>query len=315
MVNRRLFTFMSVAAAVAIALVFMSVPALGQAQIPQPALQKDSACPDPTPAVVVKCGRERAKAFTPPRTANGKPDFSGFWGQSQAPHESLEAHPKTPDDAGFPSAVIDPADGKVPIQPWAEAKRAEIQAKYIDQNAQCFESGVPRHLYMGAYQFVQTPTHMLFLSEETNAVRIVILDGRPHVGRHVLLWQGDSRGRWDGDTLVVVTRNQNGLPRLDQRGRFYTDAMVATERFMMFEPNSILWEVTLDDPLVYTRPFTMAGVLRRNTRQGFELWEESCYEGEANTEHLRNIGFRNFPGISSAQAKAFKEEYERRNRR
>jgi hypothetical protein len=291
------------------------IPVFGQGDIPKPPLLKESICPDPTPAVVVKCGREQAQTFRAPRTADGKPDLSGYWTQSQAPHESIEAHPRTPDDNGWPTAIVDPPDGKAPIQPWAEEKRKEIVAKYIDQNAQCFESGVPRHLYMGQYQFVQTATHFAFLSEETNAVRLVTMDARPHVGRNILLWQGDSRGRWEGDTLVVDTTNHNGLPRLDQRGRFFTDAMVATERFTMFERNSILWEVTLNDPLVYTRPFTMAGVLRRIIRPGFEIWEESCYEGEANTEHLRNIGFRNFPGISSAQAKAFKDEYDRRNKR
>ena len=225
------------AAAAALGLTLAWVPAAGQEQ---PAQQPVSVCPDPTPIVVQKCGRDNAKTFIPPRTADGRPDLSGYWGQSQVPHESLEAHPKTPDDTGGPSAVVDPPDGRVPIQAWAEEKRREILAKYIDQNAQCFVSGVPRHLYMGAYQFVQTPTHILLLSEETNAIRIVTLDGRPHVGKGILLWQGDSRGRWEGDTLVVVTTNQNGLPRLDQRGRFYTDAMVATERFTMFEPNGIL---------------------------------------------------------------------------
>ena len=298
--------------AAAVAIGMMLAPASGQEQ---PVQQPVSVCPDPTPSVVQTCGRDHAKTFNPPRTPDGRPDLSGYWGQSQVPHESLEAHPKTPDDTGGPSAVVDPPDGIVPIQAWAEEKRREIQAKYIDQNAQCFESGVPRHLYMGAYQFIQTPTHILLLSEETNAVRIVTMDGRPHVGSGILLWQGDARGRWEGDTLVVETRNQNGLPRLDQRGRFYTDAMVVTERFTLFEPNSILWEATLDDPLVYTRPFTVAGVLRRNTRPGYEIWEESCYEGESNAEHLRNLGYRNYPGVSSEEAKAFKQDYERRNRR
>jgi hypothetical protein len=231
------------------------------------------------------------------------------------PHENLEAHPKTPDDNGGPSYVIDPPDGIVPIQAWAEEKRKENRAKYIDQNAQCFQSGVPRHLYMGAYQFIQTPTHLVLLSEESNAYRNVILDGRPHRGKDILTWQGDSRGTWDGDTLVVVTKHQNGRPWLDQQGRFYTDAATVTERFTMFEPNSILYEATIDDPLVYTRPFTIANGLRRNMRPGYEIWEESCYEGESNTQHLRNIGYRTYPGFTSEQARAAKDAFERRQAR
>jgi hypothetical protein len=210
-----------------------------------PAGQPTSVCPDVyNPAVTLPCALEHARTFKPPRTTNGKPDLSGFWGGPQVPHESLEAHPKTPDDTGGPSAVVDPPDGKVPIQPWAEEKRLDNKAKYIDQNAQCFQSGVPRHLYMGTYQFIQTPTRLVQLSEETNAYRNIILDGRPHVGKNILLWQGDSRGHWEGDTLVVETTNQNGMPRLDQQGRFYTDAAKVTERFTLFEPNSMLYHVT-----------------------------------------------------------------------
>jgi hypothetical protein len=293
--------------------VFAATSGLAQAPpaaIPDIPRTADSVCPNNNPVDVRACALAQAKSFMPPRTADGKPDFSGAWGGSQAAHENLEAHPRTPDDNGGPSVIVDPADGKVPIQAWAEVKRLENKARYIDQNAQCFQSGVPRHLYMGTYQFLQTPTHVVMLSEETNAVRIIKLDGSAHVGKDIVLWQGDSRGRFDGNTLVVETTNQNGMPRLDQAGRFYTDAAVVTERFTMYEPNSILYEATIDDPLVYTRPFTMVVALHRNTRPDYELWEESCYEGEANSESLRNIGYRNYPGFSSKDAKIAKEAYE-----
>jgi hypothetical protein len=282
-------------------------------QIPNIAPVPGSVCPDSNPLAVRACGLEHAKTFKPKRTPDGKPDLSGFWGGPQVPHENMEAHPRTPDDTGGPSAVVDPADGKVPMQPWAEAKRRENKARYIDQNAQCFQSGVPRHLYMGQYQFLQTPTRLVQLSEETNAYRNVMLDGKPHVGADIVLWQGDSRGHWEGDTLVVETKNQNGMPRLDQQGRFFTDAATMVERFTMFEENSILWETTITDPLVYTRPFTIALALRRNTRAGFEIWEESCYEGESNTAHLRTLGYRNYPGFSSKDAQIAKDAYERAN--
>ena len=108
---------------------------------------------------------------------------------------------------GGPSFVVDPADGIVPIQAWAEAKRIDNQMRYIDQNAQCFQSGVPRHLYMGQYQFLQTPTHIVLQSEETNAVRIVKLDGSPHVGKDIVLWEGCSRGRWEGSVEIRQARH------------------------------------------------------------------------------------------------------------
>lgn len=289
---------------------FAQQPATGSG-IPSLPARPESVCPDDNPVAIRQCGLEHAKTFSPPKTRDGKPDFSGFWGGSQVAHESLEAHPRTPDDNGGPSVVVDPADGKVPIQPWAEVKRLENRARYIDQNAQCFQSGVPRHLYMGTYQFLQTPTHVVMLSEETNAVRIVALDARPHVGKDILLWQGDSRGHFEGNTLVVETTNQNGMPRLDQQGHFYTDAATVTERFTMFDPNTILYEATIDDRFVYTRPFTIAIGLHRNNRPGYELWEESCYEGESNSNHLLNLGYRNYPGFSSKDAQIAREAYER----
>ena len=285
-------------------------PGSGQAGPPKPVCSTDY-----NPVEILTCGREAAKSFNPPKTADGKPDFSGYWGGSQVPHENLEAHVRTPDDTGGPSALVDPPDGKVPMQAWAEEKRAENRKRFIDQNAQCFMSGVPRHLYMGAYQFIQTPTRLVMLSEEANAYRVIYLDTRPPLGSGITLWQGDSRGRWEGNTLVVVTKNQNGNPWLDQQGRFITDAATVTERFTMFEANGILYEITIDDPLVYTRPFSMALGLRRNTQQGREIWEESCYEGESNTQYLRNLGYRTYPGLTAAQARAAKDAYERRQGR
>jgi hypothetical protein len=285
-------------------------PLAGQ-EFPSVPPTKASVCPDNNPVAVRACASAQIKTFQPRRTADDKPDVSGYWTGTQIPHESLEAHVRTPDDNGGPSFVVDPADGTVPIQPWAEAQRALNRATYIDQNAQCFQSGVPRHLYMGAYQFLQTPGRLVQLSEETNAYRNILLDGRPHVGKDIVLWQGDSRGRWEGNTLVIETRNQNGRAWLDQQGRFVTDATVITERFTLFEANSILWEITIDDPLVYTRPFTMASALRRRAPGNFEIWEESCYEGEQNSNHLRNLGYRTNPGISSKEAQTLKEAFER----
>ena len=106
-----------------------SVAARAQAPAPKaPAIPdigptQGSVCPSNNAADIWVCAKEKAKAFKAPRTVDGKPDFSGFWGGSQAAHESLEAHPRTPDDGGGPSFIVDPADGKVPVQAWAEAKQ------------------------------------------------------------------------------------------------------------------------------------------------------------------------------------------------
>ena len=305
--------FPAVTAALVAFVVAMLCPALVAGQGQAPAVP--TTCPSDDPAVFRPCVLEQAKTFTPPRTPDGKPDFGGLWRRRAAAHESLEAHPKTFDDSGGPSVVVDPPDGKVPIQAWADAERKKSFVKYADHNTACLVSGVPRHLYMtGNYQFLQTPSDLVLLSEEAHAYRVVALNERPHIGKGILLWQGDSRGRWEGNTLVVETTNQNGRPWLDQRATFYTEDAKVTERFTYADANTVLYEATLEDPNVYTRPFTIAFALRRNLSTEFELWEESCHEGEATMKHLYSIGLGIYPGINAKQAKELKEAYERSGR-
>lgn len=174
---------------------------------------------------------------------------------------------------------------------------------------------MPRHLYMGAYQFVQTKDYIVMLSEETRAIRTVTLDGRPHIGKDIHLWQGDSRGRWEGNTLVVETTNQNGKVWLDQRGRFYTDEATVVERFTFLDANTVEYQATITDPIVYTRPWTIIFPLRRNLTAGYQIMEESCYEGESNVQHLMAVGYRRYPGITGKEARAAKEAFERRGAR
>jgi hypothetical protein len=274
--------------------------AAGQAS-QAPELQANCASDDP--ALFWRCAQEKAKTFTPVLSADGKPDLSGYWRQSTQGKEGLEdgAGPNS-STAAAPgkSLVVDPPGGKLPLQPWAEAQRKENEAKYIDQNVLCFLSGAPRHMYEGpAYQIIQTPDYIAIPSEEAHATRIITMRNRPHLGTGIRLWQGDARGRWDGNTLVVETTNQNARMFLDRRGAFFTDAVKVTERFMMVDQNTIAYGATVDDPLAYTRPFTIAFRLTRHTTKGFEIFEEACHEGEADAKHLRSLGFKTYPGIKS----------------
>ncbi len=272
-----------------------------------------SVCADDNHAAFHACATARLTAFTPPKTAAGHPDLSGLWRRRAAAHEDLQAHPKTADDAGASSAVVDPADGLVPMQPWAVARAKENAQKFLHHNAACFLSGVPTTMYMtGLFQLTQTGDHLLIQSEESHAVRIIPLNPRPHVGGDIKLWQGDSRGRWEGNTLVVDTTNQRAQIFLDQRGRFYTDEARVTERFTMLDAGTMHYQATIDDPNVYTRPFTIAVALRRNAAANVELWEEACYED--NTEsmgHFRKIGYQTYPGITGAEARALRQAFDK----
>ena len=210
------------------------------------------------------------------------------------------------------SLVVDPPDGKLPLQPWAAAQRKENVAKYVDQNVQCFLSGAVRHMYEApAYQIIQTPGYIAIPSEESHATRIITMANRPHLGKNILLWQGDARGRWDGTTLVVESTNHNGRVFLDRQGTFYTDSAILTERFMMLDQNTIAYGATVDDPLVYTRPFTIAFLLTRHTTKGFEILEEACFEGEADAKRLNTLGFKTYPGITSKDVPAIKARHAR----
>jgi len=311
-VRHPLYGFILATATVAAAISLATVPVAGQRRQAPPA-PATSACPDDTPAAFHACATEAAKRFDPPRTSARHPDFSGIWRRMARAHEDLHEHPRTQDDTGGPSVIVAPADGLVPMQPWAEAHRQEIVSKYLHHNAACFLSGVPLTMFMtGQFQFLQTPTHFVVLSEESHAFRSVPFDGRPHIDSDITLWQGDSIGRWEGNTLVIDTTNQNARVFLDQRGRFYTDEARVEERLALVEADTLHYQATVDDPNVYTRPFTIAFAYRRNTEPGVELWEEACYEGNAlSMEHFLTR-FEIYPGITAEQARELRRAWEAR---
>ena len=320
------FIMLSVAGA-AVAWVLVLPPRAAADQAPQggtgaaatpgpPASEPEHRCASADPALFWRCVREKATAFDPPRTANGQPDFGGYWRHGTEAKEYLEVPwdnrervgaAREGDPGPGKSLIVDPVDGKIPLQPWAAAQRKEHEASYIDQNTLCYLSGVPRFMYeSGAYQFLQAPDSVTILSEEAHAFRVIAMDGRPRVAKSVRLWLGDARGRWEGNTLVIETTNQNGRAFLDRRGTFYTDAATVTERFTMLDRNTIAYGATVDDPLVYTRPFTIAFMLTRHTTKDFEMLEDACFEGSKDAEILYDIGLKKYPGIASEDVPALK---------
>jgi hypothetical protein len=275
----------------------------------------DSVCSDDAHLEFHRCALRAARNFDPPRTVDGAPDMRGIWRRRAAAHESLQAHPPTIDDSGATSAVVDPADGIVPIQGWAEAKRRYNRPAYVHHNALCRLDGVPVTMYMtGTYQFMQSPGTFLVQGEEAHAFRVIPTDGREHIGEDIKLWNGDSVGRWEGNTLVVETRNQNAKSWLDQRGRFYTDEAVMVERFTMIDANTIHWQATVEDPNVFTRPFTIALAYRRSTVEDFEIWEEACHENnELAKQQFLNVGYKIYSGMTGEQARRFSAAWDLEN--
>jgi len=302
----RFFGFFLVTAGILFTGPWMCAPAVAQSWV------TDSVCPEDAHLAFHRCALEAAKTFDPPRTPDGRPNMQGIWRRRGAAHESLQAHPETIDDNEATSVVVDPANGIVPIQDWAEAQRRYNRAAYVHHNALCRLDGIPVTMYMtGTYQFVQTPEHLLVQGEEAHLFRTIDLQDRDLIGEDIRLWNGDSVGRWEGDTLVVETANQTARSWLDQRGRFYTDEARVVERFTMIDANTIHWQATIDDPNVYTRPFTIALAYRRSTVEGLELWEEACHENNALAkQQFLAVGYRIYPGMTGEEARRLRAAWE-----
>ena len=245
----------------------------------------------PAPGQAATAGR-----WVPPRTADGHPDLQGFWEYGGS--YFIEGHPA---DAWTPRAtkslIVDPPDGKIPYQAWAVGKNRQNEETFIDPYANC-QSGVPRQVFSPrGHQIIQTPGRVVILSEWAHVYRVIPTDARPHLPDKIRLFMGDSRGHWEGDTLVVDVTNLTDKTWFDHAGNFHSDALHVVEGVTLVDANTIQYEVTLDDPKVYTRPWKIAFPLRR-MEQGHEVWEEPCHEANEDLIHMRNLGLKTYVGIS-----------------
>ena len=242
-----------------------------------------------------------SRPWPPARLADGQPDVQGIWSAVAGGSLSL-TNPINP-QAGFqpaseaelrrPSRIIDPPDGQVPYQPWAAAiqKQQErdfdrpTKPEHIDPQHRCLLSGVPRlYTIIPAFKIIQPPGSVVFIWDSYHAYRVIPLDARPHVGPDIKLWMGDGRGHWEGNTLVIDTTNVRGA-RLTYMGDFHTDKAHIVERITFVDANNMNYEATVDDPTVFTRPWTMRVAERR--RPDDEMWETACYEGNKDPRLLQ----------------------------
>ncbi|MGH9592024.1 MAG: hypothetical protein ACRD5L_02960, partial [Bryobacteraceae bacterium] len=185
-------------------------------------------------------------------------------------------------------AIVDPADGRIPYTPAAAAKAKDLGTNhmYMEPEAHCYMSGVPHSAYQQfGYQILQTPGYFVFLTEYAHSYRIVPTDGRAHIPANIKLFMGDSVGKWEGDTLVIDTTNQNGKTWFDMAGNFTTEAIHVTERLTAVDSNLINYEAVVTDPTIYTQPWKIAGQLSRHPDQSMELMEFACQEGNIDLPH------------------------------
>ncbi len=177
------------------------------------------------------------------------------------------------------------------MQSWAmeeKISRNLAERGYDDPTAHCFPAGVPRSMYVPeGLQIVQTPDYVVFLHERVSWRIVPIrdrVDGRAHLPDTIRLWQGDSVGHWEGDTLVIDTANFNGKTWLNEAGEIVSYGEHAVERFTPSGPDTLNYEATVSDPVVYTRPWTISFPVKR---ENFELREAACHEEDHDLPHLK----------------------------
>ena len=288
-------------------------------------------------------------AYEPPRTQWGDPDLRGHYlpgasqpmetpandswrapdganlGQGAAFSRFFEPDPDAPPRAARVTTpmVVDPPDGRIPFQPWAVEQRGEIMARqdeleYLDPRVKCLPSALPRaHLPVGynTYQIEQIPGYVVMLYEWNHLYRYIPLDGRPHVNTDIRLGMGDSRGHWEGNTLVVDVTNftentwvvghgapPEGAPAsalTTGHGVFHSDELHVVERFTLRDADTIHYEVTIEDPQVFTQPWTIAFDALMRAPEDHMLFEYACHEGNG-----RNISLMTGTDVDAARVHA-----------
>jgi hypothetical protein len=211
------------------------------------------------------------------RTADGKPDFNGVWQANNAASWNLEDHTG---EWGVPPGQGVVEGGEIPYLPAALAKRQENFAKRatLDPSmADCFAPGVPRATYMPyPFDIVQTPTNIAIIYEFGHQTRQIHVDGSKHPEGLPDTWMGDSRGRWDGDTLVVDVAGFNDRTWFDHAGNHHSDALHVTERYTPRGPDHIWYEATIEDPKVFSKPWKIAMPLYRRIEKNVRVLEYEC---------------------------------------
>jgi hypothetical protein len=192
-----------------------------------------------------------------PRTADGRPNLQGIWQVRNRASYNLEDHHAQHDMLAGRSVV---EGGTIPYQPPAALRRLENykDRALADPLRRCYLPGVPRIMYMDfPFQIFQTREHVAMTFEWSQLHRLIYTTGQPPLHPGVDSWMGDSRGRWEGDTLVVVVTGQNDRTWFDMAGNFHSAEMRLTERYTLVDADTIQYEATVEDPKIFTRPWTI----------------------------------------------------------
>jgi len=208
-----------------------------------------------------------------PRTPDGKPNLQGIWQVLSPAAWDIQDHQAR---LGVPAGQGVVEGNDIPYQPQALARKQENFANRLtaDPDAKGYLPGVPRIMYMPfPFQIFQTPSHVAMAFEYAHGIRTIYTDGSAHPRGPINWWLGDSRGRWEGNTLVVDVVHFTDQTWFDRAGNFHSDALHLVERYTLIGPDHLNYEVTIEDPKVFTRPWKMSMPLYRRKEPNVRLLE------------------------------------------
>ncbi len=220
------------------------------------------------------------------RAADGKPNLNGIWQALGTAYWDLQDHQARSGpvlELGAIDAV--PAGqgvvegNEIPYQPWAAAKKKENFDNWLarDPEVKCYLPGIPRATYMPfPFQIVQTPSTIVMAYEYASASRVISM-GKVEPSP-VDTWMGQSVGHWEGDTLVVDVTSFNDQTWFDRAGNFHSEALHVVERYTPAGPDVLDYQVTIEDPKVFTRPWKISMPLYRRQDKNGQLLEFKCVE-------------------------------------
>ncbi len=237
-------------------------------------------------ALSVSSADGQTLAYQAPRTADGRPDLNGIWQSINTANWDVEPHAAGPSLVRELGAIVAvPAGlgvvegGEIPYQPEARAKRDENRRNRLelDPEIKCYLPGVPRSTYMPfPFQIIQSREHIMMIHEYAGAVRTIYMEN--HTQAPAPSWMGWSNGHWEGETLVVDSTGFNDQTWFDRSGNFHSDALQVIERFTPRSADTLTYEATIEDPNVFTRPWTMSMPLYRRAEPNAEILEFRCVE-------------------------------------
>jgi hypothetical protein len=227
-----------------------------------------------------------AQTSKPARTADGRPNLNGVWQALNTANWDIQDHPARQGPFAALGAAFSVPAGKgvvegdeIPYLPEAAEKKRQNAENWLtlDPEIKCYLPGVPRATYMPyPFQIFQTAEQVLIVYEFANATRTIYMNSNEESPNDT--WMGWSVGRWEGDTLVVDVTNFNDQTWFDRAGNFHSDALHVVERYTPVSPDVIDYEVTIEDPNVFSRPWKMRMPLYRRLEQNAQILEYNCVE-------------------------------------